>query len=256
MHKATLGLMVLALGAAAAATAFFSQPIQAQQQEDGFKNLQYFPSDISRPELIGRMRNFSFALGAPCTHCHGTEEQTGFNLQGVDFSLDIKPTKAKAREMLKIVDAINGELLSGLSSRSDRGLEVSCFTCHSGAPLPETVEHRVLRVVAEQGAEAAVDDYRKLRERYFGSAAFNFKEQPLVEVSSELFRQDQAEASLKIAQLNLEFHPRSRQSVWRAAQAHERLGNIEKAREGYQKLLELAPNHPLARKALENLKDK
>lgn len=261
MYKATLGLMLLALGTAAAAAAFFNHRAQArrqqaQQQEEGFKNLQYFPKDISRGELIARMRNFSFALGAPCTHCHGTEEQTGFNLEGVDFSLDIKPTKAKAREMLKIVDAINGDLLSGLSRRSDRGLEVSCFTCHSGAPLPETVEHRVLRIIGEQGVEPAVEDYRRLRERYFGSAAFNFKEQPLVEVSSDLFRQGQAGASLKIAELNLDFHPRSRQSLWRAAQANERLGNIDEARQGYQKLLELSPNHSLARKALENLQDK
>jgi hypothetical protein len=34
------------------------------------ENLQYYRKDIPRPELVQRMREFSFALGVRCQHCH------------------------------------------------------------------------------------------------------------------------------------------------------------------------------------------
>ena len=34
------------------------------------ENLQYFPKDITRPQLIQRMREFSFSLGVRCQYCH------------------------------------------------------------------------------------------------------------------------------------------------------------------------------------------
>src|SRR5262249_2426952 len=76
--------------------------VAADTQPEAPKNLKYFSKDIAKPDLISKMRQFSFALGVPCTHCHGTKEQVGFDLQGVDFSTDLKPTKNKARAMLRM----------------------------------------------------------------------------------------------------------------------------------------------------------
>src|SRR5262245_11036798 len=180
-------------------------------QTEAPKNLKYFPKDITRPELISRMRQFSFALGAPCTHCHGTKEQTGFDLAGVDFSTDLKPTKSKARDMLRMTDEINTKLLAPMP-HSELNLRVTCFTCHSGLALPESIEARVLRNVKTGGVDTAIADYRSVRERYYGSAAYNFKEQPLVEVASSLVEGGQLEAAVAIAKLNLEFYPDSGQS--------------------------------------------
>ena len=49
------------------------------------RNLQYFPKDIKRDELILRMREFSFALSVRCQHCHAGGD--GISFEGVDFSV-------------------------------------------------------------------------------------------------------------------------------------------------------------------------
>jgi tetratricopeptide (TPR) repeat protein len=216
------------------------------------KNLQYFPKDIEREVLIDAMRDFSFALGVACTHCHGTEEQTGYSLKGVDFALDLKPTKAKAREMLRMTEQINTKLLSQIPS-SPLDLKVSCFTCHSGLSLPETIQARVLRTIEAKGLEAALEDYRATRERHYGDAAYDFGQQPLVEAAATLHEREQYEAAAALSRLNLEFHPRSGQSSFRLAEAYLALGQKESARALYTELLERRPGDRRARERLEEL---
>src|SRR6476646_5252242 len=63
------------------------------------KNLQFFPADIQRDVLTQRMREFSFALGVRCQYCHFGGD--GISFDGVSFGSDEKPTKAKARAMLR-----------------------------------------------------------------------------------------------------------------------------------------------------------
>jgi hypothetical protein len=48
------------------------------------KNLQVFPKDTPRPQLIASMRFFSQSLGVRCTYCHAGEEGT------LDFASDAK----------------------------------------------------------------------------------------------------------------------------------------------------------------------
>lgn len=209
-------------------------------QPDAPKNLKYFPKDTTRAELVSRMRQFSFALGVPCTHCHGTKEQTGLDLTGVDFSTDLKPTKAKARDMLRMTDQINTKLLAAIP-HSELNLRVTCFTCHSGLALPESIAARVLRNVKTGGVNAAIADYRGARERYYGSAAYDFKEQPLVEVASSLRDGGQFEAAVAISKLNLEFYPESGQSKFGLAEAYFGLGDTKNARPLYEGMLQARP---------------
>ncbi len=248
MRPAYPALVLLAILAGTAAG-----PAAQEERSDETKNLQYFPKGTKRSELIPQMRQFSFALGVPCTHCHGTKEQTGFDLRGVDFSLDIKPTKMVARDMLRMVDEINSNLLPKISQRSDLNLKVTCFTCHSGMPLPDTVEARVRRMIDKEGLEAAIADYRKLRERYYGSAAYNFKEQPLVEVAAELRRDGKFDAAVAISRLNLEFVPDSMQSKFQLAEAYAASGDKENARRIFQELLEANPDNPRLKQRIEEL---
>ncbi len=241
--------------AALIVTAGLVTPGMAQNQdreEWKGKNLQYFPEDIEREELIAHMRQFSFALGVACTHCHGTAEQTGFNLKDVDFSLDSKPTKSKAREMLRMTEQINTKLLAPIA-KSPLDLPVSCFTCHSGLPLPEAIESRVLRMIESDGVEAAVADYRSVREDYHGSAAYNFREQPLVEVAASLHNQGRFEAALAICLLNLEFHHESGQTKYQLAETYFALRDTKNARPIYEKMLEARPGNRRAKTRLEEI---
>ena len=73
------------------------------------KNLKVLPTDMPVREVIDTMRSFTRALGVRCTYCHIGEE--GQDLAQYDFESDEKPPKLKAREMLRMVAAINGEHL-------------------------------------------------------------------------------------------------------------------------------------------------
>jgi len=96
-----------------------------------FKNLQMFPKDIARPDLITNMRFFSQALGVRCTFCHvGVEGQPPSTF---DFASDAKKEKLVARKMLTMVHGLNQQYF-GVTDFSQ--VKVTCFTCHRGSAHP------------------------------------------------------------------------------------------------------------------------
>lgn len=56
------------------------------QIPDKFTNLQYFPKDVSRQQLLGTMRGFSFSLNVRCEFCH--KGKGADNLEQLDFASD------------------------------------------------------------------------------------------------------------------------------------------------------------------------
>ena len=91
------------------------------------KNLQVFPKDIPRPQLIANMRLFSQSLGARCTFCHAGEEGK------MDFASDAKNEKLIARRMLVMTHRINEQ---DFGVKDFAGAKVTCFTCHRGSTKP------------------------------------------------------------------------------------------------------------------------
>jgi hypothetical protein len=90
------------------------------------KNLQVFPKDISRPELISNMRFFTQSLGVRCTFCHvGAEGQPPSTF---DFASDAKKEKLIARKMLLMVQRINSQDFGVQPTMAN--MKVTCFTCH------------------------------------------------------------------------------------------------------------------------------
>jgi hypothetical protein len=115
---------------------------QAAATTSGFKNLQIFPKDIPRDELMAVMRGFTRALGVRCNHCHvvtATEPKEVLN-----FPADTKEEKRVARVMLQMTQQINGawmdrvEQAAGLpATPGENEVLVSCWTCHRGKAEPE-----------------------------------------------------------------------------------------------------------------------
>ena len=97
------------------------------------KNLQVFPKDISRDQLMSNMKFFAQSLGVRCVHCHVGEE--GKPLSTFDFASDAKPQKLVARKMLAMVHRINSE---DLGVKDFKDVKVTCFTCHRGLTKPLT----------------------------------------------------------------------------------------------------------------------
>ena len=81
---------------------------------------------MPQPQLIPAMNFMSASLGVRCTYCH-------INKDGKwDFVSDEKPEKNTAREMIKMVLAVNKDTFRG-------NTEVSCYTCHRGRTNPASV---------------------------------------------------------------------------------------------------------------------
>jgi len=80
---------------------------------------------VLTPEnLMAQMQTFPAALGL--------EKQGGCNFcHEADRSLDTKPTKVKARQMIELVNEINAKF-------GDGKVHVTCWTCHLGSTQPET----------------------------------------------------------------------------------------------------------------------
>lgn len=226
---------------------------QAQIPEE-FNNLQVLPEDIPQRELIRVMRGFALGLGVRCTHCHVGEEGRPFS--EYDFESDEKEAKRKARFMLEMVDYLNEERLPGLSEIAERAeppVEVTCQTCHNGKRLPRSIGDVIAQTIEAEGVDVAVARYRELREEYYGSASYDFGELALLLVASDLARAGNAEAAVALANLNLEYHQESVNSLLLLAQVNMQGGETEAALAAVRKAIEIDPENRQAQRLLSRL---
>jgi hypothetical protein len=233
------------------ALAAFPATHAAAQVPDEFTNLKVFPKDVSKERLTAVMRGFTQALGVRCSTCHVGEE--GLPLGTYDFASDDKAMKLKAREMMKMVQAINGDFLTNLPGRRPaRAVNVTCWTCHRGVHKPEPIQSIVKKTLDEEDLDFAVDQYRKLRDQYYGSASYDFSERPLVELARELADENPA-AAQRFLELNLEYHPQSAMTLFVMAGLAEQGGDNAQAIELYKKVLAIQPDNRRAQERLEAL---
>jgi tetratricopeptide (TPR) repeat protein len=236
--------------------AFFATAtaLGAQQQTDPSwkgKNLQYFPKEISRGELVQRMREFSFALNVRCQYCHAGGD--GISFDGVDFSSDEKDAKKKARAMLRLTEQINGTLLPQVPARAEPRVEVVCATCHHGLALPKSLQTTLLEIVNKDGAAAAVKRYRELRASDALSGRYNFGEWEINELARRLVEAKNTEAAIAILEMNGEFYPKSAEIDFQIAELHLLRGERDQALARYRTTLEKAPDHVRAKARIAEL---
>lgn len=109
---------------------------EAKQQ--GFKNLQVLPKDISHDSLDHVMHGWSKSLGVRCNFCHAPSKDT--TQRWPDFASDDKPEKEIARHMFKMTAGINAQYFNfNGSARPDTIQVVTCNTCHRGNPHPQAI---------------------------------------------------------------------------------------------------------------------
>ena len=111
----------LTLAAFAILATVLVTPTSLDAQNAPPKNLK-----VLTPEnYMAQMQTFPGALGVEsqggCNFCHEA-----------DRSLDTKPTKVKARQMIEMVADINAKF-------GDGKVHVTCWTCHLGSTTPEIV---------------------------------------------------------------------------------------------------------------------
>ncbi|HEY6248936.1 MAG TPA: c-type cytochrome [Candidatus Angelobacter sp.] len=228
---------------------FVSVTAYAQAPSD-FTNLQFFPKNISRDELIGTMRGFSFSLSVRCEYCHAGKG--GNELKDMNWASDEKETKRTARAMLRMMDAINQQYIAKLGRQTPK--QVGCVTCHHGLSIPTTMDAVLAETLEAKDIPATIARYRDLRKKYYGEGQYDFGETPLNELTEGLLKQRKTQAAVAIMELNVEVNtPPSLWSYNLLAMAHAANKETDKAKADFQKILELNPQDAWAKKQLEQL---
>ena len=235
-------------------TVLTARPAHAQFPPKELKNLKVFPKDIPVRALLDTMGSFTRALGVRCTYCHVGEE--GQPLSSYDFPSDQKPEKEKARAMLRMVGAINGEYLTKLAARRTPPITVICATCHRGVTEPRPLQQVVLDAYDAAGADSAEALYRALRTRYYGRAAYDFGEVALVDVGNALRARGQMADALRFYILNTQMLPTSAFAFRSVAEGQLAAGDTAAAIRSFQQAIAINPNDRQAKGALDRLGQK
>lgn len=238
-----------ATAAAVAMLPFWPAPAGGQIPDE-FTNLTVLDQGMSRPELIGLMRSFSFDLGVRCNFCHVGEDPA--DLTGYDFASDEREPKRVARGMMRMVSRINSEHIPD-AGRTD-GTQVGCGTCHRGVSNPIPVQDVFLDVLDGEGLDAAVARYRELRDAYFGRAAYDFGLPPLRNLTETLAGQGRLDEALGVAVLTTTFHPEDVQAHAIHADVLWRAGEREAAIQAMERALSLDPESEFLRQTLERMR--
>ena len=171
-----------ACGLAVIALTTGRSPLRAQTKgsEKPPSNLRVLPEGSTRREVIAVMKGWTADLGVSCDHCHVGGDSVPFSEW--DFSDDARSTKRVAREMVKLLEAVNRGLAPVASIRADGSTApvATCATCHHGVPQPRPIEQVLIDSRASKGVTQAVSTYRDLRARYLASGSYDFTEDPLV----------------------------------------------------------------------------
>ncbi len=228
-----------------------------QQRVDVFadpENLKVLPKDISSDDLSTTMRGFAMGLGVRCETCHVGEPNTP--LHTFDFASDEKPMKQKARLMLEMVSEINSKLVPRLDDIEEaKRVNVRCMTCHRGQPQPKLIEDVLDQQLAENGVDAAVGEYEKLREEYYGSHSYDFSEFVLPMYTQGLAATDQSDAAIAIAEVNAKYFPESYYTAFVLGDLYAAAGQADLAIKNYTRSIEINPRaEPRVRPMIEALK--
>ena len=220
------------------------------QLPDKFTNLKVLPKNISKDQLVSVMRGFSMGLGVRCEHCHVDDDTS--TPKRVDFASDEKKEKKIARVMMKMAGEINGSLLPKTGIQAPA--QVRCVTCHHGLPRPETLADALEATIQKDGVQAGQEKYRQLREKYYGSGAYDFRPLSLAAVAEWLAndRKD-PDGAISLVQFSIGIDPNAAESYITLGRIQEAKGDKADAIASYKKALELQPENSRVQQQLQQL---
>jgi tetratricopeptide (TPR) repeat protein len=186
-------------------------------------------AQINGPDAALNMQAIAQALGVSCDYCHSAARGSGAP----------EPKKDIARQMIAMTRELNARVQQATGNASAK---VECVTCHHGVPIPRQISDILTDALRSKGVDAAIAQYRDLRERYYGRQAYDFSEEALANLADRLVtgRPDDAIALMK---LNLESYPKSARSYATIGYAYTRKFDDESAIVYYKKALEIEPNN-------------
>lgn len=178
---------------------------------DSLINVKVIPRATPVIQVVGMMRNITFALGVRCQFCHVGEE--GLPLEKFDFARDEKRTKLVARQMMRMVEEINQRIdtLPHGTDHEHQAVTVTCATCHRGVSRPVPLFQLMVDAATATGggADSAIRLYRTLRQRHYGRDAYDFGEGSLNTAAFRVGRANKLDDAFALLRLNEELFPAS-----------------------------------------------
>jgi tetratricopeptide (TPR) repeat protein len=217
---------------------------------DEFTNLKVFDKDVGKRELVGAMKSYSMSLGVRCEYCHVQEIPGDFD--SIAWASDDNPKKDIARGMMAMTAKLNDDLLpAALGSHTER---VSCVCCHRGLSDPATLDQVLLKTIEAENVQAALAQYRDLKEGYYGMGAYNFGPMTLIGVAEKAAgEKGDIAGALEILDLNTEMNPDDAMSYLMKASIQAQSGDKDAAIANVEKVLEMEPDNRRAAHLLEQL---
>jgi hypothetical protein len=251
MKRLSFAVAVVGLVTLAVSTGVAQQPPPPQQPAP-MTNLQIYPKDTPRPELVATMQGFVAALGVQasggCGYCHAGTAPTW------DFASDAKPAKTVARKMILMSREITAKLPEITGKPAAEVTRLRCATCHRGVAVPKLLPDVLTETVTKQGAAAAIQQYRDLRKQYYGGQSYDFSENSLVLLAQQLNTANKPDDALAFLQLNAELYPNWAPTYGMMAQAYGRKNDKENQIKSLEKAVQLDPNNQQLKRQLDQLK--
>jgi tetratricopeptide (TPR) repeat protein len=216
-------------------------------------NVKVMPRSTPVSQVVGMMRNITFALGVRCQYCHVGEE--GMPLAQFDFAKDEKRTKLVARQMMRMVEEINRRLdtLPHGPDHAHDSVEVTCATCHRGVSRPVPLFQLMINAAAAGGADSASHLYRSLRQRYYGRDAYDFGEGTLNIAAFRLGRAGRFDDAFALLRLNEEQFPGSSGMAVFRGNVHLMQGDTAAAAAAYREAIRRDSTNTEARGRLRDI---
>ena len=82
--------------------------------------------------------------------------------------------------MIAMTREINARVQAASGKAAGQAASVHCLTCHRGTPVPQKLTDIMLRTLRDKGPDAAVAEYKELRQKFFGRDTYDFSEQDLL----------------------------------------------------------------------------
>jgi|RhiMetdeSRZDD1v2_1073273.scaffolds.fasta_scaffold66168_6 hypothetical protein len=238
-----VGITTLIASAAQAQT-----PAAPAQQPPPMTNLQLYPKETPRAEIVATMQGFTQALGVQCTYCHMGQAPN------FDFASDAKPTKTVARKMILMAREVTAKMPEITGKPAADITRLRCATCHRGLAIPKLLPDILTETVNKSGGAAAVQQYRDLRKQYYGAQAYDFSAPALAFLGQQLTNANKPDDALALLQLNAEYYPDSAATYGMMAQAYMKKNDKDNAIKSLEKAVQLDPNNQQAKRQLEQLK--
>lgn len=219
------------------------------------ENLRVLSPTTTAAELQATMLSFTRGLGVRCSHCHVGEE--GQDLRFYDFASDERPNKNIARDMMRMVRAINNDHLAIIDALPQDRVQVTCTTCHRGVERPLQLEDILVATHQTHGIGAALTEYRNLHAQYYGSGSYDFHPRVLNRFARTLMR-DYLNDAITTYRFLLDEHPDFMQAYGSLAQGYAAQGNTEQAIATLERALARSPQPPwseLLQQQLDQLKN-